>query len=1119
MSNATQSPPKTARWYQDAVIYQLHVKVYSDSNGDGIGDFRGLISKLDYLQELGITAIWILPFYPSPLRDDGYDTADYRNVHPSYGDMRSFKAFMKEAKARGLRVITELVLNHTSDQHAWFQRARRAKPGTSHRDFYVWSDTNQKYLDTRIIFKDFETSNWTWDETAGAYYWHRFYSHQPDLNWENPEVVSELYKIVDYWFDMGVDGLRLDAVPYLFEAEGTNCENLPATHQALKDLRAHVDANHDDKMLLAEANMWPDEVVDYFGEDGDECHMAFHFPLMPRMFMATRMEDRFPIIDILQETPEIPEQSQWAIFLRNHDELTLEMVTDEERDYMWRIYAEDERARINLGIRRRLAPLLDNNRRLIELMNGLLFSLPGTPVIYYGDEIGMGDNIYLGDRDGVRTPMQWSADRNAGFSDANPQRLYLPVVIDPEYHASSVNVEAQWANPESLLWWTKRTIALRKRSHALSHGSLEWVPSENRKVLTYMRVTDEERVLCVVNLSRHVQYVELDLREYEGCRPVAMLGQVDFPVIGELPYLLTLGPHDFFWFVIEPAESDAGHDSRSYDVPTVKVKEDWSELLTGAAGRRSFEAMLPDYLVERRWFRSKARKVRSTTVAEVLPVGGTKARPLGYTVLVDVEFAEGEGETYVLPLTARPVDTRADHPSPVPSSTIARVTVGDGSQQLAVFDGLVDDAFNAAMLDAVLKRKRVVGRTGRVEGVTTSNLRRLRARGESEDPHALSVEQSNSTIAFGDRFLMKVYRLLEDGTNPDVELGRFLGEEAGYEHSPGVAGTLEYRTGEDTATTMVRSRTVAVLQEYVENEGDAWRYTLDSLRRYIEVALARTEDPVLPDERLTVRARQEPTVLVQETIGPYLENARMLGVRTAQMHAALASAPADSELAPEPLTPMYRRSLYQSMRAATKRTFASLRRAARDSEAVADLLELEEPILERFKSMLDVGLTDVRIRCHGDYHLGQVLWTGRDFTIIDFEGEPGRPIGERRIKRSALKDVAGMVRSFDYAAWTVCHENGEDLEGPHGERLSKWVDHWYRWVSATFVRAYLDTAAEAVAAGGTSFLPEDEGDLAVMLDSLLMEKALYELGYEANNRPDWVWIPARGLSSLLEGAR
>ncbi len=475
-------------WYKDGIIYQTHVRAFFDSNGDGIGDFQGLTRKLDYLQDLGINILWLLPFYPSPLRDDGYDIADYTAVNPAYGTLSDFKAFLKEAHRRGIRVVTELVINHTSDQHPWFQKSRRAKPGSPWRDFYVWSDTPDKYSDARIIFKDFETSNWAWDPVAKSYYWHRFFSHQPDLNFENPAVHEALIKALDFWMDMGVDAFRLDAIPYLFEREGTTCENLPETHEYLKRIRRHMDEHHPGRMLLAEANQWPEDSLPYFG-DGDECHMAFHFPVMPRMYMSLAMEDRFPIIDIMQQTPPIPENCQWAMFLRNHDELTLEMVTDEDRDYMWRTYAKDAKARINLGIRRRLAPLLDNHRGRIHLMNGLLFSFPGTPIIYYGDEIGMGDNIYLGDRNGVRTPMQWSADRNAGFSRANPQQLFLPVIIDPEYHYEQVNVEAQQSNQYSLLWWMKRLIAMRKRYRALGRGSMEFLHGENRKVLAYVRST------------------------------------------------------------------------------------------------------------------------------------------------------------------------------------------------------------------------------------------------------------------------------------------------------------------------------------------------------------------------------------------------------------------------------------------------------------------------------------------------------------------------------------------------------------------------------------------------------------------------------------------------------
>ncbi|MDH3455853.1 MAG: maltose alpha-D-glucosyltransferase, partial [Gemmatimonadota bacterium] len=540
-----------ALWYKDAVIYQVHVRAFHDSNGDGIGDLPGLTQKLDYLEDLGVTAVWLQPFYPSPLKDDGYDIADYRDIHPDYGSLRDFRTFLREAHRRGLKVITELVINHTSDQHAWFQRARRAKAGSRHRNFYVWSDTADKYTEARIIFKDFEHSNWSWDSEAKAYYWHRFYAHQPDLNFDNPDVRKAVFDNMDFWLDMGVDGLRLDAVPYLYEREGTNCENLPETHEFLKALRRHVDKKYENRMLLAEANQWPEDAVAYFGA-GDECHMAFHFPVMPRLFMGTQLEDRFPIIDILEQTPPIPDSCQWAIFLRNHDELTLEMVTDEDRDYMYRVYAQDRRARINLGIRRRLLPLMGRSRRRLELMNALLLSLPGTPVVYYGDEIGMGDNIYLGDRNGVRTPMQWSADRNAGFSRGNPQQLYLPVIIDPEYHYEAINVESQQNNPNSLLWWMKRVIALRKEFDVFGEGTTEFLQPDNRKVLAFVRQSEQQRVLVVANLSRFAQAAELDLSAFEGMAPVELFGRTQFPAIDADPYLMMLAPHGFYWFALEP---------------------------------------------------------------------------------------------------------------------------------------------------------------------------------------------------------------------------------------------------------------------------------------------------------------------------------------------------------------------------------------------------------------------------------------------------------------------------------------------------------------------------------------------------------------------------------------
>ncbi len=547
------APPSRKRavvdplWYKDAVIYETHVKAFFDRNDDGIGDFRGVVEKLDYLQDLGVSCLWLLPFFPSPLKDDGYDIADYRGVHPDYGTVEDFRQLVETAHRRGIRVLVELVVNPTSDQPPWFQRARRAPPGSAERAYYVWSDTDERYKDARIIFTDTEKSNWTWDPDAKQYYWHRFFSHQPDLNFENPEVVREVLDALRFWAELGVDGFRLDAVPYLIEQDGTSCENLPGTHEVIRTIRRFVDEQFPGRMLLAEANQWPADVRPYFG-DGDECHMAFHFPLMPRIFMALRLEDVEPIVEIMKRTPDIPESCQWALFLRNHDELTLEMVTTDERDYMYLAYGQDPRAKLNVGIRRRLAPLLDNSRRRMELLNSILFSFPGTPVVYYGDEIGMGDNIYLHDRNGVRTPMQWSADRNAGFSRADPQRLYSAPISDPVYGYAAVNVEAQLQNPSSLLHWMRNTISLRKLFKAFGRGTFELLPARNRKVLAYVRRHEEDVILCVANVSRFAQPVELDLSRFEGWVPVEMLGYTEFPRVGKLPYFLTLGPYGFYWF-------------------------------------------------------------------------------------------------------------------------------------------------------------------------------------------------------------------------------------------------------------------------------------------------------------------------------------------------------------------------------------------------------------------------------------------------------------------------------------------------------------------------------------------------------------------------------------------
>jgi maltose alpha-D-glucosyltransferase/alpha-amylase len=1100
------------RWYKDAVIYEVHARAFQDSSGDGVGDFRGLASRLDYLKDLGITAIWILPFYPSPLRDDGYDTADYTSVHPSYGTIEDVKHLLREAHARGLRVITELVLNHTSDQHPWFKRARTAPPGSPERDFYVWSDSPEKYREARVIFKDFEPSNWTWDPVARAYYWHRFYSHQPDLNFDNPEVHRALLQAVDFWLGLGIDGLRLDAVPYLYEREGTNCENVPETHEFLRMLRRHVDSKFPDRMLLAEANQWPEDAAAYFGK-GDECHMAFHFPIMPRMFMAIHMEDRFPIVDILRQTPAIPEPAQWAVFLRNHDELTLEMVTDEERDYMYRAYSRDAQARINLGIRRRLAPLLGNNRRKIELMNALLFSLPGTPVIYYGDEIGMGDNIFLGDRNGVRTPMQWSADKNAGFSRANPQRLYLPVSIDPEYHYEAVNVEGQLNNPHSLLWWMRRLIALRRRRPAFSRGSVEFLYPSNPKVLAFIRRLGDETILVVANLSRFAQYAELDLPHDRGKVPVELFSRSPFPAVEERPYLLTLGPHSFLWFSLEPAGgTDPDTRARRADLPLLEIPGPWEDVAQGAP-REEFERLLPSVLSGRRWFRGKSRSIRAARLAASLRIPhGTSASLL---CVVRIEFFDGEPADYVLPLSYAPPDKadllRQNHPT----ALLARLAPGDSKEAPGIlYDAAADPSFAAALLDLVARRGSLSNADLALSGSPTATLdSRLGPGGAAPEAALLRGEQSNTSILFGDRLILKLYRRPEEGTSLDLEIAGFLTEAVAFPHTPDVAGWLDLRRGEAAPCTL------AVVQSFVPNEGDGWRYTLDALEHYFERVLTgpvdlASEGP--PAGRLLDLTRLTPPRGVLETVGPFLESARLIGLRTAELHLALGSSPRNEAFAPEPFGALYQRSIYQSMRNLSSRVFDSLRRRRdRLPDAVrpdADrALALEAAVLDRFHALLSLRLDGGRIRIHGDYHLGQLLWTGKDFVIIDFEGEPSRSLAERRLKRSPLRDVAGMIRSFHYAAYAAWFAQRDRAAAPPEKirALESSALLWYRWVSSAFLRAYLDRSS------GSRLLPSGDAELRVFLDLLLLEKAVYELGYELDSRPDWALIPLQGILSLV----
>src|ERR1051326_5885056 len=953
----------TDLWYKDGIIYQAHVKAFFDSNDDGIGDFAGLTRKLDYLQDLGVTTVWLLPFYPSPLRDDGYDIANYTAVNPSYGTLADFRNFLKEAHRRGLRVITELVINHTSDQHAWFQKSRRVRPGSPWRDFYVWSETPDKYKDARIIFKDYETSNWSYDPVAKAYYWHRFFSHQPDLNFDNPAVHRALEKAFDFWMEMGVDAFRLDAIPYLYEREGTTCENLPETHAYLKELRAHLDAKFPGRMLLAEANQWPEDSLPYFG-DGDECHMAFHFPVMPRMYMALAQEDRFPIIDIMAQTPAIPDNCQWALFLRNHDELTLEMVTEEDRDYMWRTYARDRQARINLGIRRRLAPLMGNHRGRIHLMNGLLFSFPGTPIIYYGDEIGMGDNIYLGDRNGVRTPMQWSADRNAGFSRANPQQLYLPVIIDPQYHYEQVNVEAQQNSPYSLLWWMKRLIAMRRNYKAFGRGTMEFLHPDNRKVLAFVRRYEEETILVVANLSRVVQCFEVDLSQYKGMVPIELSGHTRFPEIGDRPYFLTLSPFAFYWFSLERRVEEIA--AVSEEVPLLSAKT-WNEVFADRQ-RDTFERALARYLRSRRWFGGKARSVGRVHVRDRVELRSS------LLALIDIEYTDADPETYLLPLAM--AQARRSNEQEL-TTLIARTRDG-----CLIYEPLNDAAFADALLDVVVKRRQVKGKSGLLQGEPARAMRELRGSGPLE-AQVLKAEQSNTAIVYGQRLFMKLFRRLEPGVNTDLEVSRFLNEETSFRNTPKVAGAIQYeaRSGEEPMT-------LAIVQSYTPNSGDAWSYTLDSIGRYFEK---------------TLTAQHE--ALNQEMIGAYLADAELLGRRTAEMHLALASRDDVAGFAPEPFTPHYQRSIYQYVRTQAVQTLQLVRRRAKEHADAQELLAREAELQQHIRSVLNLKIGGKRIRTHRDYHLGQVLYTGNDFVIIDFEGEPLRPLSERRIKRSALRDI------------------------------------------------------------------------------------------------------------------
>jgi maltose alpha-D-glucosyltransferase / alpha-amylase len=1090
-----------ALWYKDAVIYQLNVKSFFDSNDDGIGDFKGLTSKLEYIRDLGVNTIWLMPFYPSPLKDDGYDIADYQNVHPQFGTLDDFRAMLHEAHRLGLKVITELIINHTSDQHPWFQAARSAPAGSPLRDFYVWSDTDQKYLGTRIIFTDTETSNWTWDNQAKAYFWHRFFSHQPDLNFDNPKVLEAVLLTMRFWLDMGVDGFRLDAIPYLVEREGTNNENLPETHAVIKALRAAIDARYQNRFLLAEANQWPEDVREYFGE-GDECHMAYHFPLMPRIYMAIAQEDRYPITEIMQQTPDIPDSCQWAIFLRNHDELTLEMVTSKERDYMYTTYASDMQARINLGIRRRLAPLMENDMDRIKLMNSLLLSMPGSPIVYYGDEIGMGDNFFIGDRNGVRTPMQWSPDRNAGFSRADPQRLYLPPIMDTVYGYPSTNVEAQSRDPSSLLSWTKRMLAVRKTSRAFGRGTRRFLKPGNRKILAYLREFGDDAILCVANLSRSAQPVELNLAAFKGRVPVEMLGRTAFPPIGELPYLLTISAHGFYWFKLAvDAEVPSWHaqivsiDER----PVLVLFDGWTSLFRdrvvpwriGIAEktRLQFETdTLPRYIETQRWYAAKGVPIDHARIAD--HVLWQEGKFSWLVTMLEIQ-AGGERSGYFVPLALAWEERDEERVRNLSSAAVAKIR-----QQANVGvmgDAFADDMFCRAMVAAMAASKEIPATHGKLRFRPTTAFARL-----AGDFTRLPVERprgssSNTVVPLGERLMLKGYRRLRAGVNPELEMGTYLTEVAQYPNCAPLAGVLEYLANDG------KVRLLAMLQGYVANQGDGWTYSLEYLQRHLE------------QYRTTPAGHTVPT----NVHDAYVTLMRVLAVRTAELHLALARPTKDAAFAPQPLAradvDSYRKRAADEVDQALMLLATNLEQVpAPDRERANALLSHRDRLLQRLESFSNDSPRGLKIRIHGDYHLGQVLLTRNDFVIIDFEGEPGHSLEQRSAKHSPLRDVAGMLRSFSYvqhiALRNVAHNEAE------GARLAPLARAWEMEVRAAFLEAY------GAAAGGAKLY--EPGALQAgsgLLGLFELEKAVYELRYELGNRPGWAGIPLQGVLDLGGG--
>ena len=1086
-------------WFKDAIIYELHIKAFRDSNKDGIGDFGGLLEKLNYLEELGVTVIWLLPFYPSPQRDDGYDIADYYAINTDYGTIPEFKKFLKEAHKRGLKVITELVLNHTSDEHAWFRRAKKSSPGSVHRDYYVWSDTPDKYKNTRIIFTDYETSNWTWDPEAKAYFWHRFFNHQPDLNFDNPKVQQEVFRIIEFWLKMGVDGFRLDAIPYLFEAEGTNNENLPQTHEFLKRLRKFVDDHYEGKMLLAEANMWPEDSASYFG-DGDECHMNYHFPLMPRMFMAVHMEDRYPLVEIIDQTPQIPENCQWATFLRNHDELTLEMVTDEERDYMYKVYTKDPLARINLGIRKRLAPLLDNDRRKIELMNILLFSLPGTPVIYYGDEIGMGDNHYLGDRDGVRTPMQWDPGRNAGFSEGNPQKLYLPVIIDPEYKYDSINVENQLANTNSLLWWMKKVIRMRKRYKSFGRGTIEFLDPANRKVLAFVRTYGDEKILVVVNLSRFAQGVELDLEPCKGHVPVEVFSRNKFPMIGSDSYFLSLSPYGYYWFELVK-KKELKEKVEPIDFSVVVRANKWDELF----GNKKLETLetriFPAYITKRKWFSGNKKGIESVKIHDNFLISYKEHN--FNLLLLEVKYFEGLPELYLLPVSFASNKLERHLFENHPKSVIGRAVIN--LKEGIIYDPVYNEVFRRYLIDMLIKKKKIVIGNTLIQFNSTHNFKQLIKEGiNTKNSKLLASEESHSVIVYGNKVVIKIYRHIHYSSLRDVEISAFLSETVKFKHVPHHYGRIDFIQSSSYPSTL------GIAQEYVGGLGTAKDYLADGFQRYYERMTSVGPKGRLPKLKgsLSNPATFFDLSLDAQKIlgGAYLEHVLLIGQRTAEMHKALAFAQDNEDFRYEEFSMHYQKSLLSGL----KTLIRTINQEVDQSESIMSfktwkevkcITEYKHLLENTFRMIADHQINVQKIRIHGHYHLSRILFTENDFKIIGFEGDLAYSFHSKKVKKSAIRDLATMVYSIHRAAQVTSLNNQYD---------AKYAVRWFHYISSFLVDSYYNHVK------GEPFIPARKDDFDKLLEIFILERSLNELSKELTRRPEYTVIPVRMIKYIFD---